>query len=158
MPSAARPVALEDQLRAALERIEDLERRVLRTMDIPGVGWALAYSWDGPLETGEAPVVPLWRTGRLLVVRFQPQEDPGSTATTLAVKRNGTALTPLGAGSTTITLPGSSSSEVSVRFGGAGHVVRRYGNQAADQFTLEILTVGTGASGLTALADFADFV
>lgn len=155
MPSAARPVTLEDQLRVAFERIEDLERRVLQTVDIPGTGWALVYSWDGPLVVGDAPVVPLWRTGRLLVVRFQP-DDPGSTDTTVEVKRNGTALTPLGAGSTTITLPASSSSEVSVRFGGAGHVLTRYGNQAADLFTFGITGVGTGASGLTTLADFDD--
>jgi hypothetical protein len=135
-------------------RLTDLERRTVAaaTGRIP---WAFCFSVAGLLATGDLLVLgkPVYITGRLHVVRFQPQVA-GSTTTTVQVKRNGTALTALNPASSTVTLPASSTAETTALFGGDNHLFARLGTQAPDRINITLVTVGTGASGLEITCEF----
>lgn len=134
------------------DRLTDRERRTVAAK-AGRIPWAFLFTFAGPLGIEDLPIPPLWRSGRLSVVRFQPQ-TPGSTDTDLEVRLNGSALTPLGAGGTTIVLPGGVGDETSVQFGHDDHLFLRLGGQAADQFQIGITTAGAGAEGLVILAEF----
>ena len=135
------------------DRITDLERRTV-VATAKRVAWVMCFSFPGALTAGTStPLKPVWVTGRLHVVRFRPQ-TAGSTTTTIQVKRNGTALTAFVPASSTITLAASSTAETTALFSGDNHLFVRLGQQPADEMSITLVTVGTGASGLEVSCEF----
>lgn len=106
------------------------------------------FHFVGSLFASVSDPWPVPRTGRLWVVRFQPS-TAGSTDTTVKVYKNGSALTPVGAASTTITLTASSSAEKTVTF---DDLYVRNPDSTPDSMKVEIVGAGTGASGLLVTA------
>lgn len=148
----AQPVTFSAQIDDHHDRLSDLERRTV-TAAAGRIPWVMCFSYAGALTAGTTPLKPVWITGRLHVVRFKPQ-TAGSTATTVQVKRNGTALTALVPASATITLAASSTAETTALFGGDNHLFTRLGGQTPDEVSLTLVTVGSGAAGLEVSCEF----
>lgn len=145
-----RPPNLPAIVDDAHAQLSDLQRR---TKPIPAAArrsYEATFHFYGTLSPLLSPSWPVPSTGRLFVVRFLPSAA-GAGDITLKVYKSGSALTPLGAGSPTITLPGSSTDEVSVGF---DDVFLRIGGFPADSMAVETVTTSAGWSDLVVLGDF----
>ena len=119
-------------------RVGILERRVTSPGASVDESYERVFSYAGALTASTSPPIRVWRGGNLtvLAVTFG---TAGSTATVLAVKRNGTTVG-------TVTVPASATAhngDVSARF-----------QPDSDILTLSITTVGTGVADMSAVARF----
>jgi hypothetical protein len=119
-------------------RLERLERRITGRAASVDQSHAIVFSFAGALSAATSPPIRVWRGGILSVLAVS-LGTAGSTATVLAVKRNGITVG-------TVTVPAGWSvynAELSARF-----------SADSDALALAVITAGTGAAEMTAEARF----
>lgn len=119
-------------------RLGILERRVSSRAASVDESHEIVFSYAGTLAATTSPPARVWRGGNLTVLAIT-FGTAGSTATVIDVQRNGTTVA-------TVTVPSSTTiynAEVFARY-----------VADVDTLSLEVVTAGTGAADMTAVARF----